>query len=207
MNKLLQVGITGGIATGKSTVSRVFQILGVAIYDADSRAKSLMVQNQGLKESIIKYFGEQSYLPDGSLNRRFLAEQVFKDIEKNKLINALVHPVVAEDYQYWLEKHMNMPYVVREAALMIESGAYKTLDKLIVVTAPEELRLQRLRKRDPQRSEAEIKGIIAKQLPENEKLKMADFVVYNDEKHSIIEQVCTLHQHFLKIAVIKQNMK
>jgi len=110
----------------------------------------------------------------------------------------LVHPAVAQDYEQWLAEQENMPYIIREAALMIESGAYRSLDKLIVVTAPEELRLQRIRTRDPQRSKDEIRGIMAKQMPEEEKIKFADFVIYNDEKQSLIEQVWDLHQNFLQ---------
>ncbi|PKQ68583.1 dephospho-CoA kinase [Raineya orbicola] len=199
MIKPLQIGITGGIGSGKSTVARIFQVLGIPVYDADSRAKAVMIQNDSLKKAIITNFGENAYLADGSLNRRFLAEQVFSDGEKTKLINSLVHPAVAQDYEQWLAHQQSTPYVIREAALMIESGAYRSLDKLIVVTAPEELRLQRIRTRDPQRSEAEIRGIIAKQMPEDEKLKFADFIIYNDEKHSLIEQVWALHKNFLQI--------
>lgn len=198
MIKPLQIGITGGIGSGKSTVARIFQVLGIPVYDADSRAKAVMIQSDSLKKAIITNFGENAYLADGSLNRRFLAEQVFSDGEKTKLINSLVHPAVAQDYEQWLAHQQSTPYVIREAALMIESGAYRSLDKLIVVTAPEELRLQRIRTRDPQRSEAEIRGIIAKQMPEEEKLKFADFIIYNDEKHSLIEQVWALHKNFLQ---------
>ncbi|MCS6794497.1 MAG: dephospho-CoA kinase [Raineya sp.] len=196
MTKILQIGITGGIGSGKSTVAKIFQILGIPIYDADSRAKAVMVENSELKSAIIENFGENAYLPNGSLNRRFLAEQVFTNPEKTKIINSLVHPAVAQDYLHWLAKQKNVPYVLREAALMIESGAYRSLDKLIVVSAPEELRLKRIQARDPQRSKQEIQGIMAKQLPETEKLKFADFVIYNDEKHSLIEQVWNLHQKF-----------
>ncbi len=198
MNKPLQIGITGGIGSGKSTIARIFQLLGIPVYDADSHAKVVMVQNGNLKKAIIANFGENAYLADGSLNRRFLAEQVFSDSEKTKLINSLVHPAVAQDYEQWLAHQENVPYVIREAALMIEAGAYRSLDKLIVVTAPEELRLQRIRTRDPQRSKDEIKGIMARQMPQEEKLKFADFVIYNDEKHSLIEQVWNLHQKFCK---------
>ncbi|WP_448528816.1 dephospho-CoA kinase [Raineya sp.] len=198
MTKPLQIGITGGIGSGKSTIARIFQVLGIPVYDADSRAKAVMVQNDKLKKAIIANFGENAYFADGSLNRRFLAEQVFSDSEKTKLINSLVHPAVAQDYEQWLAEQENMPYIIREAALMIESGAYRSLDKLIVVTAPEELRLQRIRTRDPQRSKDEIRGIMAKQMPEEEKIKFADFVIYNDEKQSLIEQVWDLHQNFLQ---------
>lgn len=194
----LQIGITGGIGSGKSTVSHIFSILGIPIYDADSRAKYLMAHNKDLKQAIQKAFGEEAYLKNGELNRSFLAAQVFSDSEKVKIINGLVHPEVAKDYLQWLSEQKS-PYVLREAALMIESGSHKLLDKLIAVFAPENLRIERVKKRDPQRSEAEIKAIIAKQLPEEEKLKLADFIIYNDEQHPLIPQVLALHNHFLDL--------
>ncbi len=194
--KPLEVGITGGIGSGKSTVSHIFSVLGIPIYDADSRAKYLMAHQESLKNAIRQAFGEEAYSENGELNRSFLAAQVFNDSEKVKLINSLVHPEVAKDYLHWLAQQKS-PYVVREAALMIESGAYKLLDKLITVFAPEALRIKRIQARDPQRSQAEIKAIISKQIPEEEKLKLADFVIYNDEEHPLIPQVLALHHQFI----------
>jgi dephospho-CoA kinase len=194
--KPLEIGITGGIGSGKSTVSHIFSVLGIPIYDADSRAKYLMAHQESLKNAILQAFGEEAYSEKGELNRSFLAAQVFNDSEKVKLINSLVHPEVAKDYLHWLSEQKS-PYVVREAALMIESGAYKLLDKLITVFAPEALRIKRIQARDPQRSQAEIKAIISKQIPEEEKLKLADFVIYNDEEHPLIPQVLALHQQFI----------
>lgn len=198
LQKPLEVGITGGIGSGKSTVSYIFSVLGIPIYDADSRAKYLMAHQESLKNAIRQAFGEEAYSEKGELNRSFLAAQVFNDSEKVKLINNLVHPEVAKDYLHWLSQQKS-PYVVREAALMIESGAYKHLDKLITVFAPEELRIKRIQARDPQRSQAEIKAIISKQIPEEEKLKLADFVIYNDEEHPLIPQVLTLHHQFIQL--------
>ena len=197
-SKPLEIGITGGIGSGKSTVSHIFSILGIPIYDADSRAKYLMAHHEDLKQAIQKAFGKEAYLENGELNRGFLAAQVFNDGEKVKTINALVHPAVAKDYLQWLAKQQS-PYIVREAALMIESGSHKLLDILITVFAPESLRIERIRKRDPQRSEAEIRAIISKQIAEEEKLQLADFIIYNDEEHPLIPQVLALHHHFLEI--------
>lgn len=194
--KPLEIGITGGIGSGKSTVSRIFSILGIPIYDADSRAKYLMTHQEDLKNAIRQTFGKEAYQENGELNRAFLASQVFNDNEKVKIINGLVHPEVAKDYQSWLSQQKSV-YVVREAALMIESGAYKQLDKLITVFAPEELRIRRVQARDPQRSQAEIKAIMAKQIAEEEKLRLADFVIYNDEQHALLPQVLALHRRFL----------
>jgi dephospho-CoA kinase len=197
IHKPLEVGITGGIGSGKSTVSHIFSILGVPIYDADSRAKYIMAHNEDLKKAIRQAFGEEAYYENGELNRSFLASQVFNDSEKVKIINGLVHPAVAKDYVRWLSEQKS-PYIIREAALMIESGSHKLLDKLITVFAPENLRIERVKKRDPQRSEAEIRAIIAKQISEEEKLKLADFIIYNDEHHPLIPQVLTLHYHFIE---------
>jgi dephospho-CoA kinase len=196
-HKPLEVGITGGIGSGKSTVSHIFSILGVPIYDADSRAKYLMAHNENLKQAIQQAFGKEAYYENGELNRSFLASQIFNDSEKVKIINGLVHPEVAKDYLHWLSEQKS-PYILREAALMIESGSHKLLDKLITVFAPENLRIERVKKRDPQRSEAEIRAIIAKQIPEEEKLQLADFVIYNDEQHPLIPQVLALHKQFLE---------
>ncbi|KOY85979.1 dephospho-CoA kinase [bacterium 336/3] len=198
MNKKpLEVGITGGIGSGKSTVAHIFAVLGAPIYDADSRAKYLMSHNEPLKKSIQEAFGKESYHEDGSVNRAYLASQVFNDEQKVKQINALVHPKVAEDYISWVQEQIGKPYVIREAALMIESGSHKFLDKLITVFAPEEIRIKRVKARDPQRSEEEIKAIIGKQLPEEEKLRLADYIIYNDDTKPVITQVLALHKLFI----------
>jgi len=198
MNKKpLEIGITGGIGSGKSTIAHIFAVLGAPIYDADSRAKYLMAHNEALKKSIQETFGKEAYLEDGSVNRGYLASQVFNDEQKVKQINALVHPKVAEDYVAWVQEHIGKPYVIREAALMIESGSHKFLDKLITVFAPEEIRIKRVKARDPQRSEAEIKAIINKQLPEEEKLRLADYIIYNDDTKAVIPQVLALHKLFI----------
>ncbi|MDX1903410.1 MAG: dephospho-CoA kinase [Thermonemataceae bacterium] len=196
MKKALEIGITGGIGSGKSLISQIFKRLTIPIYDADSRAKYLMRINRELKSEIIKHFGNLAYTKEGELDRSYLAKEVFNDNHKRELINALVHPKVAEDYQNWLNEHAESPYVLREAALMIESGAYKTLDKLITVFAPQEVRIRRVQKRDPQRSEAEILAIMQKQVSEEEKIKLADFVIYNDDKQAVLPQVLKLHSLF-----------
>jgi len=197
MNKKpLEIGITGGIGSGKSTIAHIFAVLGAPIYDADSRAKYIMAHNEDLKKQIQEAFGKEAYQEDGSLNRAYLASQVFNNEQKAQKINGLVHPKVAEDYILWVKKHTEKPYVVREAALMIESGTHKFLDKLITVFAPEEIRIKRVKARDPQRSEAEIKAIMDKQLPEEEKLRLADYIIYNNDSQPVIPQVLRLHQAF-----------
>jgi dephospho-CoA kinase len=198
MVKPLQIGITGGIGVGKSTVSKIFSVLGVPTYDADSRAKAVMTTDGILVESIKKEFGTLSFNIHGELNREYLATAVFGDEQKLKKLNALVHPRVAVDYENWLKEQSGTPYVLKEAALLIESESYKTLDALILVTAPEQVRIERVLIRDKHRSTEQIKEIIKNQLSEAEKLKLADFTVNNNGTHSLIEQVLKLHKHFLQ---------
>ena len=196
VNAPLQIGITGGIGSGKSLVCRIFQQLGVPVYDADSHAKNLMTTDGILISGIKKEFGDLAYNSDGSLNRGYLADHVFNDQHKLNLLNSLVHPRVGEDYDQWVKKHQDKNYVIKEAALLFEAGTYKTLDKIIVVHAPEALRLRRVQSRDKHRTVEQIKGIVEKQMPEEEKMKHADYLIVNDETRLIIPQVIALHKKF-----------
>lgn len=193
----LQIGITGGIGSGKSLVCKIFNMLGVPTYDADSRAKILMTTDGILISQIKKEFGSLSYDADGTLNRKYLGETVFKNEEKLNRLNALVHPRVGEDYISWVRQQANVKYVLKEAALLFESGSNKSLDKIIVVTAPETLRVQRVLKRDPHRTIEQTKGIIRAQMADEEKTKKADYVILNDEATLLIPQVLNLHQQFI----------
>ena len=192
----LQIGITGGIGSGKSLVCNIFRRLGVPAYDADDRAKYLMTTDGILMSGIKKEFGELSFNRDGSLNRGYISNIVFHDPERLAVLNKLVHPRVAADYNQWVMEHPHAAYVVKEAALLVESHAYRTLDKLIVVYAPEELRIDRVLKRDRQRTRQQVKEIIARQMPEEEKLKKADNIIRNDETELVIPQVIALHRQF-----------
>ncbi len=197
MGNTLKIGVTGGIGSGKSTVCLIFKQLGIPIYDADTRAKWLINHHPHLIAQIKATFGEQAYL-NSELNRRYLAEKVFIDKDNIQKMNSLVHPKVGEDAKQWFAEHQGKyPYLIKEAALLYESGSYKELDKIIVVTAPLNLRIARIQVRDPQRSEEEIIGIINKQMPEEEKVKKADFVIYNDEKQMLIPQVLRIHQELV----------
>ncbi len=188
-----QIGITGGIGTGKSLVCRIFQCFGVPVYDADSHAKELMTTDGILISNIKKEFGELSYNTDGSLNRNYLSSRVFSDAEQLKKLNNLVHPRVAIDYKRWVEKKVGAQYVLKEAALLFEAGSNQQLDKVIVVTAPETLRIQRVLRRDRHRTEAQVKSIVENQMPDEEKMRRADFIVRNDETVLLIPQVLELH--------------
>jgi dephospho-CoA kinase len=198
-SKPFQIGITGGIGSGKSTICKIFTCLGVPVYDADSRAKSIMTTDGILIEQIKKEFGDLVYLPDGSLDREYLSRVIFENQEKRSLLNQMVHPRVAADTDRWLDQNREASYVVREAALLIESGAYLRVDKVLLVTAPEELRIKRVLARDPHRLREEVVKIMATQLPEEEKKKVADVVVYNDETQLLVPQILHLHSQFLKL--------
>lgn len=197
-----QIGITGGIGTGKSLVCRIFQCFGVPVYDADSHAKELMTTDGILISNIKKEFGDLSYNTDGSLNRNYLSLRVFNDAEQLRKLNQLVHPRVAIDYKRWVENKVGAQYVLKEAALLFEAGSNQQLDKVIVVTAPETLRIQRVLKRDQHRTEAQVKSIVENQMPEEEKMKRADFIVRNDESVLLIPQVLELHTLLCKTASI-----
>jgi dephospho-CoA kinase len=196
-NRPLQIGITGGIGSGKSLVCKIFACLGVPIYDADSRAKSIMTTDGILVEQIKKEFGSLSYYEDGRLNREYLSAAVFNDADKLKRLNELVHPRVGADSEKWVEENATHPYLLREAALLFESGSFKKLDKIIVVTAPEALRVKRVLQRDKQRTEQEVIAIIRNQMTEEEKVKRADFVIHNDETELVVPQVLKLREQFV----------
>ena len=193
----LQIGITGGIGSGKSLVCKMFNSLGVPSYDADSRAKRLMTTDGILVEAIEKEFGSLSYHKDGSLNREFIRSIVFNNEKKLQTLNSLVQPRVAVDFGDWVESHAAQPYVIREAALLFESGSADLQDHVIVVSAPESLRIRRVLKRDPQRTEKEVKNIIKSQMREEEKMDRADFIIVNDDTEMVIPQVLKLHQQFI----------
>jgi dephospho-CoA kinase len=198
LNHTLQIGITGGIGSGKSLVCRIFAQLGVPVYDADSHAKKLMTTDGILISGIKKEFGDLSYHPDGALNRKYLADHVFSNENKLALLNDLVHPRVGADYEQWVRQHSTHRYVIKEAALLFEAGSAKVLDQIIVVYAPESMRIKRVLSRDAHRTVEQIREIVGKQMPEDEKLKRADHIIVNDETQMIIPQVLKLHQQFLE---------
>lgn len=192
----MQIGITGGIGAGKSFVCRIFKVLGTPIYNADDNAKVLMTEDPELIQKIKAVFGEEAYLENGKLNRAYLANQIFKDQKKLTAINEIVHPRVAEHYNDWvtieLKKH---PYVVKEAALMFKNGNYKKMDKVIVVDAPSEKRIQRIIERD-HRTPLQIEAIIGKQKDEEELFNLADIKINNDDTSLLIPQIIELHKSF-----------
>lgn len=192
-----QVGITGGIGSGKSTVAAIFHCLRIPIYDADSRAKMLMRQDAQLVKQIKNEFGERAY-HGAQLDRAYLAENVFGFPDRLAKLNGFVHPRVAEDYRQWTTVHTDSVYLLKEAALLFETGSAKDLDKIIVVTAPEQVRLQRVQHRDG-RSEQAVRDIMQRQLPEENRIAQADFVINNDGTTAVIPQVLRIHQNILSL--------
>lgn len=194
----MEVGITGGIGAGKSIVCKIFNTLGIPVYDADSRAKHLMEESSSLMEQIKRVFGKNSYQQSGKLNREYLADLVFSDSEKVQKLNKLVHPEVAKDYSNWVRNHASrFPYIIKEAALLIESGSYKQLDYLVTVLAPMELRIDRVLARDSHRERGQVELIISRQLSDRQRIERSDMVLNNDEKQLLIPQILDLHKHLL----------
>jgi dephospho-CoA kinase len=196
---MLRIGITGGIGSGKSVVARVFAALGVPVYDSDSRAKHVMANDLVLRAQLQEAFGTDAYDATGQLNRPYLARVAFNDAAQLARLNALVHPRVGEDFASWsaAQAAAGQPYILKEAALLYESGAYRGLDAIITVFAPAEVRAARVLRRDSHRSSAEVQAIMSKQLSEDEKLARAEHVVYNDDSQLVLPQVLALHQQWL----------
>lgn len=189
MNKPLLVGLTGGIGSGKTTVSRIFASLGVPVYYADDRGKWLMSHDDQLKAAVTETFGSESYNEAGELNREYLAQRVFSNDEELQRLNGLVHPVVGRDFRSWVDGHADESYLIKEAALIFEGGSYKQLDKVINVSATRETRLHRVLLRDLQRSREQVLSIMEKQLSENERKRRSDYLIDNNGTKLLIPQV------------------
>lgn len=196
---MLKIGITGGIGSGKTTICKVFETLGVPVFYADTVAKQIMTIDPILISGIRDTFGEESYLENGMLNNKHIANIVFNNETELIKLNALVHPAVFRAFDEWdakLPKHL--PYSLKEAALLFESGSYEMCDKNILVTAPHALKIARVTQRDGV-SEEQVLARMGKQFTDRQKMKLADYFIENNEKQSIILQVLDLHQQFLKM--------
>jgi len=191
---MLKVGLTGGIGSGKSTIAKIFEVLGIPVYYADDAAKQIMNTDKQLKEALVKNFGEKTY-EGGQLNRPYLASLVFADKQKLELLNSLTHPATIRDANRWILQQTS-PYIIKEAALLFESGANKYLDHVIGVFAPPELRIRRAMERDNTTRE-EVLQRMSRQMDEEAKMKLCDFIITNDEQHLVIPQVQQLHEQLL----------
>lgn len=195
---MLKVGVTGGIGSGKTIVCQVFKTLGISVYNADNEAKKLML-SEAVKQPLIAKFGKETYQEDGNINRAHLSGIVFNDKEKLAYLNSIVHPAVFHHFDEWIKAHNNEPYIIKEAALLFESDSYKSLDKVITVSAPKELRIARVLSRDNLDKDA-IEQRINNQFSEEKRLELADYVIINDDSRLVIPQILELHEKFLKQA-------
>lgn len=188
---MTKVGITGGIGSGKSIVCEIFNRLGISIYNADNRAKWLMNNNVVLKQQLIARWGNQLY-KNNQLDRSFLAGIIFANKEAIEFVNSVVHPAVNVDFKEWFSLHSNEAYVIKEAALLFESNTYREMDVIVTVYAPENLRIERVLKRD-NISKAQVINRMNNQLSDEEKVKRSDYIIFNNEQQSLLEQVLNLH--------------
>ena len=188
---MIKVGLTGGIGSGKSMVAAIFKTLGIPVFDADAEAKKLMESNSALQSAIQLTFGAESYT-EGKLNRQYLAKIVFNNAFQLEKLNALVHPIVIEAADSWASKQKSA-YVIKEAALMFESGSAANLDFVIGVFAPQHLRIKRVMDRDGL-SRLEVLSRMDKQISDSIKMKLYDFVLINDEQQLLLPQVIELHE-------------
>ncbi len=190
---MIKVGLTGGIGSGKSTVARFLETIGIPVYYADVSAKRLMTENSRLKIDLINTLGKDAYSTNGQLNKKYISSAIFNQPELLAKVNALVHPAVEQDFLDFVQQHSKADYVIKEAAILIESGAHQQVDKIILVTAPESLRIERVCQRD--RTEAPlVKQRIAKQWSDKQKLPLADYCIQNDNQQLLIPQILKIHQ-------------
>ena len=190
---MIKIGLTGGIGCGKTTVANIFKQLGIPIYSSDNRAKDLLLNNHFLRESLISLFGDKVII-DGILNTSYIASKVFSNPKELIKLNALVHPFVQKDFDAW-SASQNSDYVLKESAILIETGADKFLDKIILVVSPEDLKFSRVMLRD-QITKEDVLLRMNKQWTDNQKRINADYIIYNDEKTSLINQILNLHSIF-----------
>ena len=193
---MIKVGITGGIGSGKTTVAGIFRQLGIPVYEADKQAKILMNTNKDLITRLINAFGKKIY-NGNTLNTKLLASIVFQSNDYVKKINDIVHPYVRENFILWLKNKNNNKYVIEEAAILFETGFYKEFDKIITVTAPKELRINRIIKRDKVNKQQVLQRM-NKQWDDEAKIKHAHFVIINDDKKMVLPQVLKIHDELNK---------
>lgn len=194
---MIVVGLTGGIGSGKTTVAKLFEALGVPVYIADDKAKRLMNSSKVIRRKLIDLFGEDAYV-DNELNKPFIASKIFNDATILAQMNAIVHPKVGLDFKRWLKKQQSA-YVIKEAAIIFEHQMQSQYDYIITVTADAKDKISRVIKRDGT-TEAKILAIIKNQMPDDEKVKLSDFVIVNDRLEDTKKQVLKLHTKLLLIS-------
>jgi len=189
----LTIGITGGIGSGKSTVGQIFKILGIPLFEADLVAKTLINSNQEVRNGLIQFFGREIYGSDNRINRKMLANLIFNDDNLLEQVNQLVHPAVRNEFLNWM-KLQNSDYIIHEAAILFESGFYKMMDYTILVSAPEEMRIGRVSKRENITPEM-VRERMAKQWSDEEKRKLTTLELVNDNKKLIIPQILEIDKN------------
>lgn len=198
--KSLIIGLTGGIGSGKTTVAKFFEEWGIPLYYADDRAKWIMNHDSELRQGIIREFGEEAYNNEG-LDRKYLSSQTFGDEEKLEKLNQLVHPAVARDFENWIEEHENEPLLMKEAAILFESGAYKACDYVIAVLADEEIRIDRVKIRDGW-DEEKIKDRLKHQWTDDERMKHANFIINNEsDLKNLEEETKNVHKELILLSL------
>jgi len=196
---MLKIGLTGNMGSGKTTVSKIFEILGIPVFYADDAAKDAMVNDRKLVGEIKSAFGAAAYFDDGTLNRKHIASIVFNDDAQLVRLNSLVHPATFRAFDAWVAAIAGVPYVLKEAALLFESDSYKMCDYNIMVQAPLEIRIKRVMQRDRLTRE-EIERRNAHQFSEEKKTQLADFVIKNDDTQLVIPQVLELHSQLMSLS-------
>ena len=190
---MFTVGLTGGIGSGKTTVCRVFSVLGIPVFNSDEQAKLLLQDDPEVKAAVLQLFGSSVY-PAGVLDKKALAQLVFNDPKALAGLNAIVHPAVRRAFQEWAESQQ-APYVINEAAILVETGAYPSFDRLVTVEAPEDVRLARVVTRDGS-PEEQVRQRMSNQATEAQRREVAYAVIENDGHSMVLPQVLALHEKF-----------
>lgn len=194
---MIIVGLTGGIGSGKTTIAELFsKQFGIPVYIADSAAKRIIQTDDELREQISDFFGEEAFI-DGKYNSSYIAKIVFSDAEKLKRLNAIIHPAVEKDFQKWVKMQVT-PYVIKESAILFESGSYKDCDLIISVVAPIHLRIQRVMLRDGVDKKS-VENRIKNQWTDQKRIKYSNFVIKNQDKCKILDKIKIIHSEILKI--------
>ncbi len=189
------VGLTGGIGSGKSTVGKIFKVLGVPVYNADLEGRRLSDSHAAIIDGLTSLFGDDIYR-NGVLQRAVLANHVFNNSVLLQKVNAIIHPVIEDHFKIWASQYVHLPYVVKEAAILVENGGYERVDHLILVMAPEPIRIRRVMRRDGV-TLAQVQARINNQMTDDEKLKYANSVIYCDEHQLVIPQVINIHNKLI----------
>lgn len=195
---MLKVGITGGIGSGKSTVAKIFAVLGIPVFVADREAKAIMNDDEDVIQNVIKLFGNDAYL-NGTLNKKLIADAIFKDSFLLEELNAIVHPAVIQKAENWFKKQ-NAAFALKEAAIMFESGSADHLDFVIGVYAPKSIRIKRVLVREQNLTRDDILKRMDNQIDEEIKMRLCNFVIKNDEQELLIPQVLQLYHHLSELS-------